>query len=238
MGDKRSPCAMTSCSGLFACVRHLLRSDELYALSAEKNADKLSAVYGSHIVEAQHALDETLRKSVGALTTLRIAKDQGNPVAVARAQVGARSCAARVRELRARIETNTKLQQSCERAVTGLREARQYQSTVGALAAVQRQFKSLRMGSLMEEAEGTMAEMGAANEELGDIRTMLGAPQVGSDSAVDAEEELAALLAERTEPPPSIITPPPAAVPFKAAASKQGGVRLPTAEAYAAALHS
>lgn len=229
---------MTSCSGLFACVRHLLRSDESYAISAEKNADKLSAVYGSHIVEAQHALDETLRKSVAALKALRVAKEEGNAVAVARAQVGARACATRVRELRARIDTNSRLQQSCERAVTGLREARQYQSTVGALAAVQRQFKSLRMGTLMDEAEGTMAEMGAATEELGDIRTMLGAPMVGSaDSQIDAEEELAALLAERTESLPPILAPPPAAVSFTSATPKYGS-KLPTVEAYAAALHA
>ena len=231
---------MANCGGLFDCVRHLVKSDESYAINAEKNADKLSAVYGSHVVEAQHTLDETLRKAAAALTALRVAKDQGNPAAVARAQLGARACAARVRELRTRIETNTKLQESCERAVMGLREARQYQSTVGALTAVQRQFKSLRMGALMEAAEGTMADMGATNEELGDVRNLLSAPAVGNAEPVDPEadmRDLEALLAiETAPPPPPMLAPPPTAV--MGGAKIRHSVNLPTAEAYAAALHS
>ena len=51
---------MASCD-VFSCVRHIFTSEEEYAIKAEKNAESLSVVFGSHVIEAQCALEETLR---------------------------------------------------------------------------------------------------------------------------------------------------------------------------------
>lgn len=236
---------MATCgSALYACVRHLMRPEEKHAVvDAEKEADKQGAVFASNVVEAQHALDEALRQGTAALAAVRAAKVQGNAVAQARAQAQARTCSARVRELRARIDTNTQLQYSCERAAMGLREARQYHSTVDTLTAVQRQFKTLRMGTLMESAEGAMADMGATDEKLGDIRHLLATPLSSEPADLDADmRELEALLALEQgdtvapKPAPADLSAIVFAAPAPSLMTKRS--KLPTAEAYAAALQN
>lgn len=217
----------------FACFQYVCTSKEDYAAAAVKNATTLGVVYASHALEAQHALSEAMRLARANMTTLRVAKDQGNKAAMARAQAAVKASAMRVRELRNKIETSNQLQESCERWATGLQEARQHKHALGAFSELKRQFKSLRMGALVENAENTMADLGTVTEELGDIRTILGAPPTPA-GVTDPEEdmrELEALLDMEVPLASAVLVAPPAVdMPPKQT------LRLPSVDAYAAAL--
>ena len=225
---------MASCD-VFSCVRHLFTSEEEFARKAEENAETLSTVYGSHVIETQCALDETIKTAKANLKALAGARAQNNPSAVARATANARASAARVRDLTNRIDKYTQQQQACDRAVHGLREGRQMKTTVGALAAVQRQLRSLRLGGLNVTTERTVADMEATNEELGNIRAILGAPMEQQTTDPDADmRELEALI--MLEDPVVVDTAPGQQHIEPARPIRDTGVKLPSVEAYALAL--
>lgn len=105
---------MASCD-IFSCVRHIFTSDEEYAKKAEENAENLSAVYASHVIESQCALEETIRTARTHIKALQAAKAQNNAPAVARATANTRASAARVRELRVRTCHTSEELYFCER---------------------------------------------------------------------------------------------------------------------------
>jgi len=102
--------------------------------------------------------------------------------------------------------------------------------TVRTLVAVRRQFKVLELGGLADSAESTISDLTASNEEVSDIRNLvLGGMQttVASDPDADMAELEELLLAET--PSSNAVEEPP---------QKQEicGVRLPSSEAYSAAM--
>lgn len=221
-----------------ACFRQYF-SKEAHTADTIKKASLLGAIYASRALDAQNALSEATRGARANLTALRVAKDQGNAAAIARALVGVKTSTARVRELRARIETSNALQGSCEKWAAGLEEARQHKHALGAFSELKRQFKSLHMGALAENAEDTMADLGAVNEELGDIRAIMGAgpaSQAASNSTPeDDARELEALLDEEytTVQHSTFFAAPPQVV---VDTHPRKTIQMPTVDAYAAAL--
>ena len=213
---------------IFQCLRMWAASDESCAFAAEKNAEQLGAVYESHVMETQKTLDAALVGSRSVLETLRVARSNGNAVAIARAQTAAHATAARVRELRATMAKHELLQNTCKRAADNLREARMHRSTVNTLSDVQRQFKSMQLDGIAVATERTVADLASSTDMLVGVRELLAQPALCATGAVDADADIAELEAFL-----AIETPAPVSAP---APTPQTMAALPTAEAYAASL--
>ena len=145
-----------------------------------------------------------------------------------------KATAAKVRDLRSRIDKYRQQQEACDRAAHGLREGRQMKKTVGTLAAVQRQFKVLQLGNLSDATERTMSDMMASNEELGDIRSIIGQNMEPTSADPDADiRELEELLLIETKSP-MVMAPAPQIVE----SGPRTAVKLPSADEYMTALAS
>lgn len=108
--------------------------------------------------------------------------------------------------------------------------------TVGTLAAVQRQFKTLNFGNLQETTVRTMSDMTASHEEMGDIRAMLGQPMDLPNSDPEADmRDLEALLMLET---PAVEVAESAPAPQTVESRARPAVKLPSAEEYILALAS
>jgi len=219
---------MASCD-VVSCIMYLV-SPERRAADAEAKAARLGALYQSYVVETEKQLQEAMRKGHANLEEVRrCASAPRSDPAATRVRAAARATAAKVRDLRERCDKYQRLADSCERAITQLREAHQYRVTVGALRGVQSQFKNLRLDDLVkvrqsalpcahrrsdlnryggiQGAETAANDVSEAHDNLKDIGSILGAPlapvMLGTPAASteeDVEAELAALLGEPPQP--------------------------------------
>jgi len=77
----------------------MFMSEEQYAQNAEENARGLIVMYGSHVIETQKNLDETLSVARMHLKALQAAREQKNGPAIARALAAAKETASRAKVL-------------------------------------------------------------------------------------------------------------------------------------------
>ena len=233
---------MASCDFL-ACFRYLI-NPERREIDAEQNTAMLGALYASYVVETDKNLEDVVRRGRAALSDIRLAREQNNEGALARARAAGKVSAAKVKELRERSEKYSRLADSCNRAVSQLQEAKQYQATVGALAIVQGQYRRMRLDKLAQGAEDAAADLNDAHVNISDIGSILGAPPLESmggvlttnDAEMELEAELEALLGVG-----SVADPPHVHVQLPGSPSKQrmppvGTSKLPTFAEYAKAI--
>lgn len=227
---------MASCD-VFACIRHLL-IPQAQAEDAEKNTARLAVVYGSHALESRTQLDDLARKAKACLAELKEARRTGSEVQAARARSAATSTALKARELRERAAKYENLQAKCERIVEQMRESRQMQHTVSALADAQSQFKRMGLGRMLRGASEADEEARVAQSTMDDISALLGAdPSGGAASVVNDADLLAELEAlAPSDPVPPQQAMPPSKAPALTASTAVPRRPLVDSAAYGAAL--
>jgi uncharacterized sporulation protein YeaH/YhbH (DUF444 family) len=117
---------------------------------ALRNTEELAAVYKSHALDARALVADLTTKAKPAAREFAEAKASGVKSRVEAARKTASDSMRRIREARAREDKYTALHERCEEIGRQIRESKEMQSTVAALAGAQTHLGRMRLDGVLD----------------------------------------------------------------------------------------